>query len=96
MKKLLMILGICLFLFSCSTDEESNSTKQARVNIVSLYGLPTSVSLNNVGLPSEFHHGEAFEVKRGDVIKASGRQIWISINGEEVVNAQSYAEYIVE
>lgn len=95
MRKIFLILVISLMFFSCS-PEDASSTKIARVNVVSLYNLPTSVSLNNVGLPIEFHHGEAFEVETGDIIKASGRQIWISIDGVEVVNAQSYAEYVVE
>ncbi len=95
MKKILMILILTTFI-GCSKEDNSESTKIARVNVVSLYNLPTSVSLNGIGLPREFHYGEGFEVKRGDVIKASARQIWISIDGSEVVNTQGYAEYIVE
>jgi hypothetical protein len=99
MKKLLTILATIL-LMSCSTDEtdsgNNTTTKEARVNIVSAFNLPTSLSVNNMPLPNEFHHGVAFEVETGDVIKASGRQIWISIDGVDVVNEQSYAEYVVE
>ena len=95
MKKILSMLLITLTLLSCST-EETETTKEARVNIVSAFNLPTSVSHNNIPLPIEYHNGQVFKVKTGDVIKASGRQIWISINGEEVLNTQGYGEYIVE
>jgi hypothetical protein len=74
-KKLLLAALIGLTLVSCSTDDSQEETKTARVNTVSLYNLPTSVSVNDTPLSQEFHNGEAFEVETGDVIKASGRQI---------------------
>ena len=95
MKKLITILTLSLMFFSCS-PEEIESTKVARVNIVSAFNLPTSLAVNGQPLTGSYHHGEAFDVKTNDVIEASGRQIQISINGETVSSGQGYVRYVVE